>query len=356
MIENEQIMQDQEINRSEAPLFSLSVMSSHLFEYGMSPTSIFNIEKCGLPDGNTAKWGCSCETLFIPATYKCSQRACPRCSKRRKKRIYRDYLPYLTEYMAKRDSHYQLRFLTISPKNYDNLDYGLNHIRKSFSKFLRTKYIKERIKAGFYVIETKKLDKGWNIHIHAIIFSRYLDNRIRGSCLECGQSLLKFDYTSKKHYCASKKCNSLNVVKNEDSKLVSLFRNSSKRDCNLDIKLQNSTLGTIGYMCKYISVNKDDFSNIDDFALYVATTQKRLLISKFGDFYALKMKKAELICPKCGDKVVIEIILTGYFDGFGEEDPPPPNTIKWERNRHNISVFKEGIDEIKESRNAWGDN
>jgi hypothetical protein len=180
--------------------------------------------------------------------------------------------------------------LTISPKNYENLEEGLKHIRKSFTKFLRHKYIDERIKAGLYVIETKGTEGNWNIHIHAIIYGRFIDNKVR-----------------------SKK----------DSKLVRLFRQSSSREVNIHVSRQNSVGFTLNYMLKYISANKNDFKTSFDLALYISTIRKKRLIHGFGEFYKLKLK-TDKICPFCNQEIIY--ILDQEVIYLIEKDiEPPPN-------------------------------
>ena len=109
--------------------------------------------RCGVKSGFDILVRCGCETKIIEVTHHCSLRTCKNCSKIRKRRISRKYFPSLNSLAQNRK--YFMYFLTISPKNYKDLNYGLSHIKKSFSKFLRHLYIKDRIKAGLYVIETK---------------------------------------------------------------------------------------------------------------------------------------------------------------------------------------------------------
>lgn len=49
---------------------------------------------------------------------------------------------------------------------------GLRALRRSFQRLLHRKYFRLLIRGGLYVIEAKYGDKGWNIHIHALMGER----------------------------------------------------------------------------------------------------------------------------------------------------------------------------------------
>jgi len=174
---------------------------------------------------------CGCGTRPIELNHACNKSFCPNCAKKRQRRIRRRLLPLLNYH--KNNSKYQWRFLTISPENYsDDFQYtkkfpkrktkkgifpsysttfkgyeaGKYHIRDSFNKFIRRDYIKERIYGGFSVIEVTNKGKGWNLHIHSIIYSKYLDNTYRGNCKHCHQNYLRWNKEEEKFYCANKNC------------------------------------------------------------------------------------------------------------------------------------------------------
>lgn len=287
-----------ELLSPKGSLFNNTAISLHLQELGYPENSIRSMLRCGNLTGFRILKVCSCKNEILNMSHRCNLRTCPVCSKTRQRRIVRKYAPFLRN-LAK-DRTYFIYFLTISPKNYSDLNYGLKHIRQSFIKFLRHKYIKERVKAGLYVIETKGGTGNWNIHLHALIYGRYLDNRIRGSCLDCGQNLIKHDHISKKYYCANRACNSQNLIIKQDSKIVSHFKEASGRSCVVNIQRQSSSLFSLNYMCKYISSNKDDFFSDKDTAIYINSTRKNRLITSFGLFYRVNVPKFPMVCVACG--------------------------------------------------------
>lgn len=309
---------------SERSLFSNSAISSHLRNIGYSEESINSMLKCGEVTGSLLK-NCGCGPKLVVLKYNCNLRTCFKCARNRKLRLRRKYSSFLGS--LHQDNVYSLYFLTISPKNYGNLGEGLSHIRKSFAKFIRLKYIKERIKAGLYVIETKQSDIGdWNIHIHCIIYGKRLDNQIRGKCFDCSQNLIKQNYETKKYYCASKNCGSYNVIFHKNSRIVDLFKSSSKRDCNIHISKQDNSVFSLNYMLKYISVNKDNFLTPLDMAKYIKATYKKKLINVFGIFFKHKFEKMKCICWKCNEEIEFcydsEVILR-----FIESIKPPDRNI-----------------------------
>ena len=291
--------------RAEGSLFSIRVISQHLKEMDYPEKSLNSMLKCGTPNGIEIIKNCNCSTEVVECTYSCCLRTCFKCSKKRQRRLRRQLLPKLEALPRNRDAD-SLYFLTISPKNYENFQDGFKNITKSFSKFLRIKYIQERVKAGIWAVESKTKnrygeDKGWNIHIHAILYGRRLDNQIRGKCRRCGQNALRFDYESKRFCCKNSNCNSFEVEKYGDSKLVQIFQKCSGFPCNVRISRLNTASFTLNYLLKYISAGQDDFVRVEDIALYIKHTRKRKLINAFGFmkvFLSLKIKEVYL-CKKC---------------------------------------------------------
>ena len=273
-----------------APLLGNSVITSHLQELGYPEKSLKSMLKCGVETGFKILSHCGCKNKIINVTHHCSLRTCLDCSKIRKRKISRKYFPFLQSlYQNRRDFLY---FLTISPENYKNIKEGLEHIKKSFSRFLRHNYVKERIRGGLYVVEVKGEEGNWNIHIHAIIYGRYIDNKVR---------------------------------KEKDSKVVRLFKQSSKTEVNIHVKKQDSARFTLNYMLKYISANKDDFNTSLDMAKYIIATRKKRLIHTFGEFYNIKIKKSKCICNKCNQEIeyIIDLEVVLYVEEKMNELKPP---------------------------------
>lgn len=316
----------------EDPLFK------ELYKLEHPIKSILSMARCGEKDGFKYLRKCDHFTKVLPSTHHCSKPTCENCFKFRKRKIINTFEPYLNS--LHKNSSLNIFLLTISPQNYDDPEEGMIHIKKSFAKFIRNKYIKDRVFGGLYVIESKDISpdgtcKGWNIHIHIIIYGKRLDNRLRGKCLDCGQNLMKYDKNKKKPYCANSKCRSFNVVVQEDSKLVRIWKKVSKRDATVYITGEkyyssnryNTADKLLSYLCKYVSGNKDEFSCIESFAKYIRITHKKRLINKFGSFYGISIKaiKKPHICEVCNSQIEF-IFKQEIVEAFLEENKPPPDT------------------------------
>jgi hypothetical protein len=289
---------------ANSPLLIHSVISSHLKDLGYPLKSLLSMEKCGEFSGAYINKSCGCGSKVISLIHHCSLRTCPQCSKIRSRRIFKQFLPFLSEFPVTKRDFYQ--FLTISPKNYNSLEEGFKHIKKSFSKFIRRKYIRDRIKGGIYVLETKYSDiTKWNIHIHCILYGSWLDYRIRGKCNKCGQNLLKYNKYNKTFYCSNHKCNSTDVVLKQNTRLGNEWKKSSGEYAHIYGKRAKYIRGASSYITKYISQDKTNFSNEEKVAQYIFYTRKKKLINLFGIFFKAKFDKKKYIpiCKICGEPI-----------------------------------------------------
>lgn len=326
VLESQQALGGGSASAVNRPLFIHKVISSHLREMGYPEKSINSLQRCGEECGFYVTRSCLCGDFSVGLTWRCSSRVCPECSKVRRRRIFASFLPFFKQFPVTRKDFHQ--FLTISPKNYKSLPEGLKSIRKGFSKFIRRKYIKERIKAGFYIIEAVQVWKGkpifdknghflynaqedgWNLHIHAVVYGAWLDYRMRGKCFDCSQNLLKFDKLAKRFYCGNKKCNSLRVEKHDNSTTLGREWSASNNGQFAHIygEKVNYIHGAVHYLTKYISSNKEDFKDDKGVAEYIVNTHSKRLINSFGLFYSNRksIKKPKYWCDKCDSELTFE--------------------------------------------------
>jgi hypothetical protein len=284
-------------------VFDNNILAKELNKLGYPKNSINSMIRCGEVTGEYLVT-CKINGRVLKDTHhNCSLRNCYRCSKYRANKIKRKYLDYLRRY--KKTHWKRLRFLTICPENYEDLSEGLRDIKENFARFIRRKKIKSKIDGGLVVLEVKQVWKGkpqydkygkflyyhkkdgWNIHLHAIIYGQYLDNRI---------------------------------IKNGDSFLVKEWKDTSRKNVMIDIrqvrtkKDQDDYEGLLDYLTNYISAWKQDFKDDKGLAEYMVATRKRRLISPFGKFFKDKPQPLKKCCPVCGgsdceithDHVIIE--------------------------------------------------
>lgn len=357
----EQKLQELQQKTPKASLFNLWVTSSHayslqtpklledyeereqilnskpfarlLLKRGLKPKTLVNLLRCGSysSNGKLLKTSCGCGSVIGKIRHHCSNRSCPKCSERRRRKIFRKYYPLIRNLPA--TSTHSLKFLTISPKNYTTLQEGQENLRKSLSKMFRNKYFKDRITAGFYVVETKSSEKGWNVHAHIIIYSKFLNNYLYSFCPNCQKKRrVKFDKRSKKYYCSIRTCNSIQVnQKVENSLIVDKINTIFQRQCMVDVKLIKSRMSPYGqltsnqhalnYCLKYVSHNKGDFKNETDFADYIVYTSNRRLINVFGIFHNFKNDPIKPKCTFCFQYFKTELI--SETDYLQQLKPPP---------------------------------
>lgn len=319
---------------TESALLGKRAISSHLSsslrKLGHPERAIRSLEKCQQQTGGYFLQWCDCghSNNIHPLKHWCNNRTCPPCAEKRKKRLRNLYLTSLLK--LEQNNKLSLKFLTISPQNYTNLKEGLKDIRKNFRKFLRLKYIKKRMFGSIYIIEAKQQWAGqqvyhketgmylytvkqtsWNIHIHAIVYGKFLRNQIKGKCNQCGNRNIKFNHQTKKYRCASPNCLSHDVVAEKNSKLTrEWLKCTNNQPVNMHVTRQankqtgrNNPRWTLNYMLKYISTGKEDFENEDAEAEYISSTYHTRLIETTGMFKDYPWEKQHPHCEICKTQI-----------------------------------------------------
>jgi len=319
-----------ESNRAEGSLLGNSAIFEHLKALGFPESSISSIKRCGYSKGFKMVAKCECTARVFDLTWQCNQRVCESCSQKRKRRLRRKYAPLLDSVPLSRDRD-KFYFLTISPQNFGSFSYGFSKIKEDLKKFMRLQYFRERVKGGLYVTETKfHPETGWNIHVHMILYGRRLDNSIRGTCLHCGQHLLKYDPFVHRYFCANHKCLSEDVSFYQDSHLVRMYKDSSGADVNIEVKQLSSRAFAFNYMLKYISANKDDFGEHEDsyiqVAEYMVGSRKKRLVNTFGFFFNFKSDLYPIFCLHCGARIhyIFDDLLSYELSRVHPYEDPPP--------------------------------
>ncbi len=316
---------------AKRPLLDYKGISEHLHRLNYPEKALYNFEHCGEPKNIYILGSCGCGTYPIQLKINCDNKFCPICSKKRNLRLKKRLLPYLKFFQN--NSSYKWHFLTISPESYKSYEEGKKDIRMSWKRFLKRSYVKERIEGGFMSVEVTNKNGLWHFHIHAIIYSRRLGNTLRGYCPHCHQNYIKYNKDTKNYYCANKNCNQIYEGIVKESQTAFEFSQSSNRDCFIDISQARSPKVVLNYMLKYLTMDKDSFSNIEDYAHHIANSYKDRQINSFGKFYDFKkqISKNHLLqeiprrCKCCGE------IMKFQFDWEVSEilanmkNKPPPD-------------------------------
>lgn len=244
---------------------------------------------------------CGCGFKKFPK--KCNYRICTECAKSRSFRFYKKYLkPLRKKRIARSIYDLGLRFLTLTIINQENLEEGINYLYKSFYKFNRRSYLKERIFGGLGVIDIKKGNDGlWNLHAHFIIDSRYLD--------------------VKSHKKTGR-----------DSKLVQEWKHCTKGSGVLYIERIRNHKGALNYVLKYLTKGISDLS-VEEKASFFKQIFGRRLLFTFGQFYKIKEIKVKFTCNDCGECYQYISVGTEEYEisekWFDPPPDPPPNLISY---------------------------
>lgn len=347
------LVQQEKSGAERSSSLALKGICSHLRELNYPQRALKNFEKCGEGTNIFLLGSCDCNTYVFEAKNTCDQRFCSDCAPKRKRRIKKRLLPYLSHYQN--DNMYTYKFLSINPQNYpENFEYykplyvskisktgkkyrvqsgklkifgleaGLYHLVDSFHMLKRRVFFKEKVKGGFYVIECTNNGNGWNLHLHCLIYSRYLNNKYRGSCPHCKQWYIKRDRISKKFYCANRKCNKIYEGHLEKPDIAQEFEKASKRPCFTDISHIQNRKSCINYVLKYISTPKKNFQNIRQFAQFISVTYRHKLFVPFGEFWDFTKSKIKsvCICHECDSIIRFQLDFSLQEELRNYLDPP----------------------------------
>jgi len=103
----------------------------------------------------------------------CGDRWCPVCAVSRRMRLI-NRMNWLAENTSPLPGH-QFYFLTLTIVSNSDLAKQLRSLVRSFRKLRQRAFWKKHVNSGAFIIETKLNEAGWHCHIHALIFSRWLD-------------------------------------------------------------------------------------------------------------------------------------------------------------------------------------
>lgn len=223
--------------------------------------------------------------------FRCDLRICPTCSEINAKRLKEKYAPHINKCKKARSIYdYGLRFLTLTISNQEDIGEGITMLYQSITRLRRRKYFKERVNAGLGVIEMKVgFDNKWNIHVHLIIESTFLD--------------------MKSHKYGKKKAT-----------FVKEWAKASRDVGVCDVRLLNqkrykySKNGALDYTLDYLSKGQSHMNNIEK-AVFLRFSKGRRIVFSFGKFYSISNPKYDLLCNKCFGKLTY--ISTLWHD-FGD--------------------------------------
>ena len=113
------------------------------------------------------------DSKVIIASQRCNSRWCPVCG-----RIRRDALHDRLVFLIKKYGHEDLRFVTITQRDYggETLWHAGDRFRASLGKLLKRKFWKTLVKAEYirYEADYNVAEKRWHYHAHLLVHGRYI--------------------------------------------------------------------------------------------------------------------------------------------------------------------------------------
>lgn len=225
--------------------------------------------RCGCDD---VYFTCGCrrknlKKKYIKVKARCLNRVCPECAQKRSSSNYFRFISHLKKYrIARTYNDRGLRLVTFTTENCVDLREGINHIRHSFRKLRQRAYFKRTFRGGLAVIEAKKSNELWNVHMHVLTDSNFINMKSR-----------KF---------------------NGNAQLVDSWYKCSKSYI-IDVKRAYGYKGGLNYILKYVSKPLSN-EQPKDSALYFSATYRTRLIISFGNLYGIGKNEKKWKCPKCG--------------------------------------------------------
>ena len=251
------------------------------FDSSLDSLGISDTEKHKMVTLYCANCGYSYKTSL-----KCSDRTCMLCREKQYHRLLLSYRQFLS-------SRHSLRLLTLTLSGRQNIlpRQRISRIRKYFKALYRIPYYQTHLSGGFYSIEAKKKDVGWNIHIHILYQGDFI-----------AHAKLKSDW----------------YKITGDSYIV-------------DIRKAYSSLGGFKYILKYLT-KSPEAKSYEDIWQYNNAFRGVRLLSAFGSWYkTAKPINMALICPKCGSDKWVLLPYSPFFDGdyalFKADLSPPVVSI-----------------------------
>jgi hypothetical protein len=244
-----------------------------------------SLDSLGISDTKTHKMVslyCANCGYYYKTSLKCADRTCVICRQKQYARLLLSYRQFLS-------SRSNLRLLTLTLSGRQNIipRTRITRIRAHFKALFRQPYYRSHLLGGFYSIEAKKTDIGWNVHIHILYQGDFI-----------AHSKLKSDW----------------YKITGDSYIV-------------DIRKVYGSLSAFKYILKYLT-KSPNCASYEDTWRYNHIFRGVRLLSAFGTWYkTAKPINMALICPKCGSDKWVLLPYSPFFNGdyalFKADISPP---------------------------------
>lgn len=209
-------------------------------------------ERCSSesPDHRTVRLRCAKCGYGHVVQLRCGRRSCAVCRRSQYARLLRNYLK-----ISKSMRNPKLLTLTTIPSESLSRE-RLCDLRKAFQRLLHRRYFRERIRGGLYILEVKHGALGWNVHLHALIDSAYL----------------------------------------EQQEISSVWRELTGKSYIVDVRQARMPIRGLKYILKYVL--KPPILNGREL-LYDRVLRRTRLVQTFGLVYRIRPEKRPFACPVC---------------------------------------------------------
>ncbi len=217
----------------------------------------------------------------------CGMRVCPDCAGRMKGKLlvkYQKGVDQLSDFYKSR-----LKLVTLTLKNVPDLrgpDFNvISRIKEAFYRLRKRPVLRDKIYGGVYGVEATNRGRGWNVHIHALICSQF----IQDACKE----MKKAKNPHEEEILEREKC-----AHCKDKCLRRLWQEETGFSV-VDIRKANTEgiVEIIGYVAKPLSTK-----NAELLVDWWEIMRNRPFLKPFGCFYDMRKLKASLTCPWCDGK------------------------------------------------------
>lgn len=201
----------------------------------------------------------------------CGDRTCPICRREEMLKARRKYLPHL-----KKIHRPKLLTLTFPNQHFISKSF-FKEFRKYWSRLIRRKQFKSKIRGGLFTFEVTNKGNGWHVHAHILI--------------DC-------DYIPQKS-------------------LVAAWKELTGKAFIVDIRVAKNPEIALRYILKYISKSPEIGDNKQEYNNAVRGVR---MVQGFGSMYNIKTVKVPMPCKKCGQVAWLtefehDLILSGRYFG-----------------------------------------
>lgn len=221
----------------------------------------FRYEFCGV---NYIRFKCKDCGEKVFGRNRCESRICERCARKYANRIRSKQTPLVNALQPTRTK--RLMFLTVTKRIGKGFIPTTEHFRQLMDEFkvLSTKFYPK--KSGSGSLATLEVGRGWNIHVHAIVYGEFVHQKTLSDAW-------------------------LRITGDSSIVYITQVRRPQR---------------AVNYLLKYIA-KPPKFESVTDLAIYLDAISGLRRIRTFGIFYNFKILRHDrFVCAICGGRIAYD--------------------------------------------------